>query len=86
MVFVAVALAIVNAVIYWKFYNIGSVIWQVVLAAGFFIWVINIDMPRFKDAIGSLRVELVAPTLLIFYTLLTSFFELPKRTENAPKS
>jgi hypothetical protein len=86
MIFIAVALAVVNAVIYWKFHNTSSPLWQIVLAAGFLIWVGNIDMPRFKDLwMGGLRVELLAPTLLIFYTLLTSFFELPKRTENAPK-
>jgi hypothetical protein len=87
MVFIAIALAAVNAVIYWKFYNTVSPLWQIVLAVGFLIWVGNIDMPRFKDLwMAGLRVELVAPTLLIFYTLFTSFFELPKRIENAPKA
>jgi hypothetical protein len=85
MIFIAIALAAVNAVIYWKFYNTVSPLWQIVLAVGFLIWVGNIDMPRFKDLwMAGLRVELVAPTLLIFYTLFTSFFELPKRIENAP--
>jgi hypothetical protein len=87
MIFIAVALAAVNAVIYWKFYNTVSPLWQIVLAVGFIIWVGNIDTPRFKDLwMAGLRVELVAPTLLIFYTLITSFFELPKRIENAPKT
>jgi hypothetical protein len=87
MIFIAIALAAVNAVIYWKFYNTVSPVWQIVLAVGFLIWVGNIDMPRFKDLwMAGLRVELVAPTLLIFYTLFTSFFELPKRIENAPKA
>jgi hypothetical protein len=87
MIFIAIALAAVNAVIYWKFYNTVSPLWQIVLAVGFLIWVGNIDMPRFKDLwMAGLRVELVAPTLLIFYTLFTSFFELPKRIENAPKA
>jgi hypothetical protein len=85
MIFIALALAALNAVIYWKFYGTVSPVWQIVLAAGFIIWVANIDMPRFKDLwMAGLRVELVAPTLLIFYTLITSFFELPKRIENAP--
>jgi hypothetical protein len=85
MIFIAIALAAVNAVIYWKFYNTVSPLWQIVLAVGFLIWVGNIDMLRFKDLwMAGLRVELVAPTLLIFYTLFTSFFELPKRIENAP--
>ena len=80
MIFIAVALAAVNAVIYWKFYSTVSQLWQIVLAVGFIIWVGNIDMPRFKDLwMAGLRIELVAPTLLIFYTLITSFFELPKR-------
>jgi hypothetical protein len=86
MIFIAVALAAVNAAIYWKFYNTVSPLWQIVLAAGFLIWVGNIDTPRFKDLwMAGLRIELIAPTLLIFYTLITSFFELPKRIENAPK-
>ena len=84
MVWVIVALAVVNVAIYWKFYEINNVILQIVLGVGFIIWALNIDMPRFKDFpyLGD-YIEITAPTLLIFYTLLTSFFELPRRKANA---
>ena len=84
MVWVIVALTVINLAIYWKFYEINSVILQIVLGFGFIIWAINIDMPRFKDFpyLGE-HIEIAAPTLLIFYTLLTSFFELPRRKANA---
>jgi hypothetical protein len=85
MIFVAVALALINAVMYWKYYDTVSLPWHVVLAVGFFIWILNIDTARFKDSMGALKIELVAPSLLIFYTLITSFFELPKRKQDAPK-
>lgn len=85
MIFVAVALAIINAAMYWKYYDTVSLPWHIVLALGFFIWILNIDTARFRDSMESLRVELVAPSLLIFYTLITSFFELPKRKQDAPK-
>jgi hypothetical protein len=85
MIFVAVALALINAVMYWKYYDTVSLPWHVVLAVGFFIWTLNIDTARFKDSMGALKIELVAPSLLIFYTLITSFFELPKRKQDAPK-
>ncbi len=85
MIFVAVALALINAIMYWKYYDTVSLPWHIVLAVGFFVWILNIDTARFKDSIESLKVELVAPSLLIFYTLITSFFELPKRKQDAPK-
>lgn len=86
MIFVAVALAVINAVMYWKFYETVSLPWHIVLAVGFFIWVLNIDTSRYKDLwMAGQRVELIAPSLLIFYTLLTSFFELPKRKQDASK-
>ncbi len=85
MAWVILALTIINSAIYWKFYEINNVILHFVLGAGFIIWAINIDMPRFIDFpyLGE-HIEITAPTLLIFYTLLTSFFELPKRKANAP--
>jgi hypothetical protein len=86
MIYIAVALAVINAIMYWKYYDVISPLWHVVLAVGFFIWVLNIDMPRFKDGMAGLKVEIVAPTLLIFYSLITSFFELPKRKPDAPKA
>ncbi len=81
---VIVALTIINVAIYWKFYEINNVILHFVLGTGFIIWAINIDMPRFKDFpyLGE-HIEITAPALLIFYTLLTSFFELPQRKANA---
>lgn len=85
MIFVAVALALINAIMYWRYYDTVSLPWHIVLAVGFFVWILNIDTARFKDSIESLKVELVAPSLLIFYTLITSFFELPKRKQDAPK-
>ncbi len=87
MVWVIVALAVINVAIYWRFYEISNIILQVVLVVGFIIWAINIDIPRFKDFpyLGE-HIEIVAPTLLIFYTLLTSFFELPRRKANATGS
>ena len=85
MIFVAVALALINAIMYWKYYDTVSLPWHIVLAVGFFVWILNIDTARFKDSIESLKVELVAPSLLIFYTLITSFFELSKRKQDAPK-
>ncbi len=87
MVWVIVALAVINVAIYWRFYEISNIILQVVLVVGFIIWAINIDIPRFKDFpyLGE-HIEIVAPTLLIFYTLLTSVFELPRRKANATGS
>lgn len=87
MILVAIALALINAVMYWKYYDTVSLPWHLVLAIGFFIWVMNIDTPRYKDLwLAGLRVELIAPSLLIFYTLITSFFELPKRKQDAAKT
>jgi hypothetical protein len=87
MILVSIALALINAVMYWKYYDTVSLPWHLVLAVGFFIWVLNIDTPRYKDLwMAGLRVELIAPSLLIFYTLITSFFELPKRKQDAPKT
>jgi hypothetical protein len=87
MILVTIALALINAVMYWKYYDTVSLPWHLVLAIGFFIWVMNIDTPRYKDLwLAGLRVELIAPSLLIFYTLITSFFELPKRKQDAPKT
>lgn len=90
MVGIALALAAINAVVYWKFYEVDGPVWILVLTAGFVAWVLNIDMPRYKDlpVFGEyLEIEIAAPILLVFYTLITSFFELPKRKNNAkPKS
>jgi hypothetical protein len=84
MVSVIGALAAINVAIYLMFYGIRSVVFQIVLGAGFIIWAINIDVPRYRDFpyLGE-HVEITAPTLLIFYTLLTSFFQLPKRKSDA---
>jgi hypothetical protein len=77
-------LTLINVAIYRWFYEINKVRLQIVLGVGFIIWAINIDMARFKDFpyLGD-HVEIAGPTLLILYTLLTSFFELPKRKANA---
>ena len=39
----------------------------------------------FKEGVAEAVVELLAPILLIFYSLITSFFELPKRKPDAPR-
>lgn len=87
MIMVAIALALVNAVIYWKFYKISGILWIAVITVGFFIWILNIDIARFKDVwpIGQ-YIEVYAPTLLVFYTLVTSMFEIPKRKTNVANS
>ena len=86
MIWIAIALAAINAVVYWKLYEISGVHWIVVITVGFLIWVLNIDMPRFKD-LGIINdyvnIEIAAPAMLVFYTLITSFFQLPKRTADA---
>lgn len=80
MLAVVVALAVVNIVIYWKYYETISLVWQFVLSLGFLIWAANIDTARFKDLpLAGEHIEITAPALLIFYTLITSFFALPKR-------
>jgi hypothetical protein len=80
MLLIAIGLAIVNIAMYWKFYNVRSVFLQFVLVCGFLIWAINIDTPRFKDVayLGE-HLEIVAPSLLIFYSLLTLFIAAPQR-------
>ncbi|NUR11714.1 MAG: hypothetical protein HOQ20_07705 [Bradyrhizobium sp.] len=84
MLWVLGGLAIINIAMYWKFYNVRNVFIQVVLLCGFFIWAINIDTPRFKDApyLGE-HLEIIAPSLLIFYSLLTVFFAIPQRNSDA---
>ena len=86
MVSVALLLAAINAALYWKLYRLSGLHWIAVISLGFLIWVLNIDLARYKDLpyIGYVvDVEIAAPTLLVFYTLITSFFEMPKRKENA---
>jgi hypothetical protein len=87
MAAVIVVLCIVNIAIYWKFYGLNAPTLQIILAAGFIIWALNVDTPRFKDFpwLGG-KIEIAAPTLLVFYTLLTMFIELPRRKENAAAS
>lgn len=84
MVTVAALLAIINAVLYWQKHKTRSIPWQLVLAVGFFIWVANIDIERFKDLplLGA-NIEITAPVAVIFYTLLTSMFDLPKGQADA---
>lgn len=85
MVGVTVALAAVNAVIYWKVHGTRGA-WLLFLTFGFVVWVLNIDLKRFKDlpVLGqSIDIEIVAPALLIFYTLITSYFEVPRGKSNA---
>ena len=81
-------LIFVNACIYTKFKGLKpnsfkSLFYHVMLAVGFFFWVLNIDMARFKDIpiIGP-DVELVAPISLVLYTLITSFIAFPKQIQN----
>src|SRR5262245_46044173 len=80
MVSIAGMLGIVNVAMYWKFYSVTSVILHAILVCGFLIWVLNIDTPRFKDLryLGA-YIEIVAPILLIFYSLLTLFVAMPAR-------
>jgi hypothetical protein len=87
MVWVVIALTIANVVIYWKFYDVKSIVLHIVLGFGFIVWAANIDWPRFKDLpiIGQ-HVKLGAPILLIFYTLLTSFFSRPERKKEEKPS
>lgn len=78
---IAIVLAAINAVIYWKWHR-TNIVWIAVLTLGFMIWVINIDMPRFRDLlILGEHIEIVAPVSLIFYTLITSFLELPRASK-----
>jgi hypothetical protein len=80
MAFLATVLAAINSLIYWKIYQLESMIWQVVLILGFAIWVLNMDNARYEDMylIGA-HIEIVAPVLLVLYTLLTTFFKLPRK-------
>ena len=84
---IALALAVVDIFIYWKFYKITSWLLHVVLFCGFIIWVLNIDTARYADVRlpGTLRIEIVAPILLIFYSLLTLFISEPVRAKDAQK-
>jgi hypothetical protein len=86
MIWIAVALAAVNAAVYWKLYEVSGVLWIAVITVGFLIWVLNIDMARFKDLgiiNNYINIEIAAPAMLIFYTLITSFFQMPKRKPDA---
>ncbi|WP_063995198.1 hypothetical protein [Bradyrhizobium sp.] len=85
MLCVLVGLSIFNVAIYWKFYNVRNAFVQFILLCGFLVWAMNIDTPRFKDVplgIGA-NIEIVAPGLLIFYSLLTLFFAIPQRNPDA---
>jgi hypothetical protein len=87
MATIAAALVVANIIIYWMFYNVRSIVLQIVLGAGFIIWVLNIDSARFKDfPILGEYLSITAPTLLIFYTLITSFIARPERINNAPSA
>jgi hypothetical protein len=85
MIWIALGLAVVNIAMYWKFYSVRSFFVQSVLLCGFLIWVINIDIARFKDLpyLGD-SIEITAPILLIFYSLLTLFIAAPERKVDAP--
>ena len=85
MLWILAGLAIINFAMYWRFYNVRNLFFQLVLLCGFVIWAINIDTPRFKDVryLGD-NLEIVAPSLLIFYSLLTLFIAAPQRNSDAP--
>jgi hypothetical protein len=85
MIWIALGLAVVNIAMYWKFYNVRSIFLQSILLCGFLIWAINIDIARFKDLpyLGD-SIEITAPILLIFYSLLTLFIAAPERKADAP--
>jgi hypothetical protein len=87
MLCMVAGLAVINTAMYWKFYNVKSFFLHLILLCGFLIWAINIDMPRFKDVpyLGA-HLEIVAPSLLIFYSLLTLFIAAPQRTPDAPNN
>jgi hypothetical protein len=84
MLWVALLLAALNILIYIKSYSVENYLILGVITVGFFIWVINIDQERFKDLpFVGYNIETVAPTLLIFYTLVTAQFKLPGGKSNA---
>lgn len=86
MVWVAIGLAALNALIYLKYYEVKGRLWLSVVTIGFFIWVLNVDIQRFKDlpVLGSyIPIGVTAPALLIFYTLMTMFFDIPRRKADA---
>lgn len=86
MAVVAFALALTNIAIYWKFYRLTSWLIHAVLFFGFLIWVVNIDLDRFKDVreLNWIPIEIGGPILLIFYSLITMFISIPEKTKNAP--
>ncbi|WP_145984363.1 hypothetical protein [Bradyrhizobium nitroreducens] len=86
MLWVLVGLSVFNVAIYWKFYNVKNAFVQFILLCGFLVWAMNIDTTRFKDAPWGLgeNIEIVAPSLLIFYSLLTLFLAIPQRNPDAP--
>jgi hypothetical protein len=87
MLLVVAGLTVVNGLIYWRLYEAVSLLSHAVLAAGFIIWAGNIDTARFKDLplLGQ-YIDILAPALLIFYTLITSLIALPKRkTTDVPQ-
>lgn len=79
MLFVAFGLALCNIGLYMKFQPKRPWPFYLTITLGFFVWVMNIDTLRFRDVdiIGS-NIELIAPILLVFYTLITSIVALPK--------
>jgi hypothetical protein len=86
MIGVIVALGVINVAIYYRFYAVKSVFLHAILLFGFVIWAINVDTPRFKNVRllnNIFNVEILAPVLLIFYSILTLFIAAPQRTPNA---
>ncbi len=78
MIVIIFILVGINAWIYLQFRGLKSIAWHLLIALGFIIWTINIDMPRFEDVplLGS-RIEFYAPVALVFYSLITNFLKLP---------
>lgn len=83
MVGVIALLALVNVWVYWRFRSLTNWIMHAILALGFVLWAVNMDIPRFRDIllIGQ-NIELVAPVCLIMYVLITGFVTLPKATDH----
>lgn len=88
MLILALVLASINAWIYWylknlRFDNRKSIGYHAVIALGFMLWVFNIDMARFVDIplIGP-HIEILAPTALVLYTLITGIIGFPTEAHN----
>jgi hypothetical protein len=78
MILMGVVLALANIFIYWKYYKFRSPIAHGCILIGFIIWILNIDTPRYVDlqVVGP-HIEIIAPILLVLYSVATSIFPIP---------